>query len=90
MSTVVFNEGQDALAQEWQQLGRFEALTRTTDGRLLGPDGKQVGGSPCGMMAVERQRVVCAAFGACGWCLHTMMPVYCPMAGRPVAPVVIS
>lgn len=44
VSTVVFAEGQAALAREWQQLGRFEALTRAADGRLLGADGMQVGG----------------------------------------------
>lgn len=45
VSTVVFEESQAPLAQEWQQLGRFEAVTRTADGRLLGADGKQVGAS---------------------------------------------
>ncbi len=50
ISTVVFGEGQAALAQEWQQLGRFEAVTRTADGRLLGAAGEQVGPStPDGM-----------------------------------------
>ena len=43
VGTVVFDESQASLAQEWQQLGRFEAITRTADGRLLDAGGAQVG-----------------------------------------------
>ena len=52
VSTIVFAEGQAALAREWQQLGRFDAVTRTADGRLLGADGTQVsrfGGAALGV-----------------------------------------
>ena len=42
VGTVVFDESQGTLAQEWQQLGRFEAITRTADGRLLDAGGAQV------------------------------------------------
>lgn len=45
VDTVVFEEGQAALAEEWQQLGRFQAVTCTADGRLVGVDGEQVGGA---------------------------------------------
>lgn len=43
VNSLVFGEGQAALAREWQALGRFEAITRTADGRLLDAAGTQVG-----------------------------------------------
>lgn len=60
VSTMVFEEGQAALAKEWQQLGRFEAITRTSDGRLLDAAGSQVGrvrllASPDDLRAAERE-----------------------------------
>lgn len=41
VSTVVFTEQQAPLAKEWQQLGRFEALTQK-DGLLVDAAGQQV------------------------------------------------
>jgi 3-dehydroquinate synthase class II len=42
VDTVVFEEEQAALAEEWQRLGRFQAVTRTADGRLVDGEGEQV------------------------------------------------
>ncbi|KAL4436765.1 hypothetical protein ABPG75_003904 [Micractinium tetrahymenae] len=41
--TVVLDAAAAQRGQEWQQLGRFEALTRTADGALLDAAGKAVG-----------------------------------------------
>lgn len=41
--TVVFDAAAAQRAADWQQLGRFEALTRAVDGSLLDAAGKAVG-----------------------------------------------
>ena len=65
VSTVVFSEEQAALAAEWQQLGRFDALTRSADGRLLDAVGTQVGrvrllAGPDDLRAAEREAAAAA------------------------------
>lgn len=58
--TVVFDVSSAAQAAEWQQLGRFDAITRGSDGRLRDASGAQVGrvrtlASPEDLRAAERE-----------------------------------
>ncbi|KAL4858177.1 3-dehydroquinate synthase [Chlorella vulgaris] len=61
LDTVVFDESQAAVSNEWQQLGRFTAITRAADGRLLdAASGAVVGhvrllSSPEDLRAAERE-----------------------------------
>lgn len=64
---MVFNEQQAPLAKEWQQLGRFQAVTRTADGRLLDAAGTQVGSTPgcrCGCILCAPIRLLAGAITA--------------------------